>query len=105
MYDVTKNPDGVVYPNKSSFSDYYLENGSYLKLDNVTVGYTWGFKDNKYISSIRLYGTAQNLFTVTAYSGQDPEVNTTSVWDAGIDKNNFYPRTGSVMVGLNMTLF
>lgn len=105
MYDVTKNKDGVVYPNKSQFSDYYLENGSYLKLDNITVGYTWNFKDNNYIQSLRLYGTAQNVFTVTAYSGQDPEVNTTSVWSAGIDNNNFYPRTGSAMIGVNMTLF
>lgn len=105
MYDVTKNPDGVVYPDKSRFSSYYLEDGSYLKLDNITVGYTWSFKENKYIQSLRLYGTAQNVFTITSYSGQDPEVNTTSVWSAGIDQNNFYPRTGSVMVGLNMTLF
>jgi TonB-linked SusC/RagA family outer membrane protein len=105
MYDVVKNPDGVIYPNKSAFSSYYLEDGSYLKLDNITVGYTWKFKENKYIHSLRLYGTAQNLFTITKYSGQDPEVNTTSVWSAGIDKDNFYPRTGSVMVGLNMTLF
>lgn len=105
MYDVTKNPDGIVYANKTDFSDYYLEDGSYLKLDNLTVGYTFRFKENKYIQSLRLYATGQNLFTITKYSGQDPEVNTTDVWGAGIDAVSFYPRTASCMIGLNMTLF
>ena len=105
MYDVTENKDGVVYANKTDFSDYYLENGSYIKLDNVTVGYTFRFKQNNYIQSLRLYATGQNLFTITKYSGQDPEVNTTDVWSAGIDAVSFYPRTASFMFGLNMTLF
>lgn len=105
MYDVVKNPDGVVYSNKTDFNSYYLEDGSYLKLDNVTVGYTFRFKENKYIQSLRLYATGQNLFTITKYSGQDPEVNTTDVWSAGIDQVSFYPRTASCMIGLNMTLF
>ena len=105
MYDVVKNPDGVVYSNKTDFSDYYLEDGSYLKLDNITVGYTFRFKENKYIQSLRLYATGQNLFTITKYSGQDPEVNTTNVWSAGIDQVSFYPHTASCMIGLNMTLF
>lgn len=105
MYDVNKNPDGVVYSNKTDFNSYYLEDGSYLKLDNVTVGYTFRFKENKYIQSLRLYATGQNLFTITKYSGQDPEVNTTDVWGAGIDQVSFYPRTASCMIGLNMTLF
>ncbi len=108
MYDIThnpyNNPNGMTYTNKAAFSDYYLEDGSYLKLDNVTVGYTFRFKENKYIQSLRLYGTAQNLFTITGYSGQDPEVNTTSVWDPGIDYTSFYPRTGSFMFGLNLNL-
>ena len=105
MYDVVKNPDGVIYSNKTDFSDYYLEDGSYLKLDNITVGYTFRFKENKYIQSLRLYATGQNLFTITKYSGQDPEVNTTNVWSAGIDQVSFYPHTASCMIGLNMTLF
>ena len=109
MYDILNNPkgnpNGVTYTNKSAFSDYYLEDGSYLKLDNITVGYTFRFKENKYIQSLRLYGTAQNLFTITGYSGQDPEVNTASVWNAGIDYTSFYPRTGSFMFGVNLNLF
>ena len=96
---------GILYTNKTDFSDYYLEDGSYLKLDNITVGYTFRFKENKYAQSLRLYATAQNLFTISKYSGQDPEVNTTNVWGAGIDGVSFYPRTASCMVGVNLTLF
>ena len=96
---------GIIYSNKTDFSDYYLEDGSYLKLDNITVGYTFRFKENKYAQSLRLYATAQNLFTISKYSGQDPEVNTTNVWGAGIDDVSFYPSTASCMVGVNLTLF
>ena len=96
---------GILYTNKTDFSDYYLEDGSYLKLDNITVGYTFRFKENKYAQSLRLYATAQNLFTISKYSGQDPEVNTTNVWGAGIDDVSFYPSTASCMVGVNLTLF
>ncbi len=95
----------VVYANKANFSDYYLESGSYLKLDNITAGYTFNLKENKYISNLRVYLTAQNLFTITKYSGQDPEVNTTSVWNAGIDYPDFYPTVGTIMLGVNISLY
>lgn len=97
--------DNVRYANKANFSDYYLENGSYFKLDNITVGYTFRFKENKYIDHLRLYLTGQNLFTITSYSGPDPEVNTTSVWNSGIDYPSFYPRVATVLLGLNISLF
>ena len=97
--------DGVVYSNKMCFSDYYLENGSYIKLDNLTVGYTLNLKQNKYIRSLRLYATGQNLLTITGYSGQDPEVNTIGVWDSGIDYPDFYPRVATFMVGMNFSFF
>ena len=95
----------VTYTNKSNFSSYYLENGSYLKLDNLTIGYNFKFKENKYIDKLRVYLTGQNLFTITSYSGQDPEVNTTGVWDAGIDYPNFYPKVATVLLGVNLSLF
>ena len=97
--------DNVTYANKANFSDYYLENGSYLKLDNLTVGYTFRFKENKYIDNLRLYLTGQNLFTITSYSGQDPEIDTTSVWSSGIDYPSFYPRVATILLGLNLSLF
>ena len=93
----------TVLANKALFSDYYLENGSYLKIDNITVGYTFKFKENKYIENLRLYLTGQNLATITGYSGKDPEVNTTSVWSAGIDYCDFYPTVATVLFGLNIS--
>ena len=96
----------IEYANKSQFTDYYLEDGSYLKLDNLTVGYTFNMSEsNKYIKSLRVYATGQNLFTLTSYSGQDPEVNTTDVWSAGIDYIDFYPTVATFMIGVNLTLF
>ena len=90
---------------KAQFSDYYLESGTYLKVDNLTVGYTFPVRDeNRYIRSFRLYATGQNLLTLTSYSGQDPEVNTTSVWNGGIDYCSFYPPVATFLIGLNLIL-
>ena len=97
--------NNVIHANKANFSDYYLEDGSYIKLDNLTVGYTFRFKDNKYIDNLRVYLTGQNLFTITSYSGQDPEIDTTSVWSSGVDHPSFYPRVATVLLGLNLSLF
>ena len=101
MKDITKKK--TVYSNKALFTDYYLEDGSYIKLDNVTVGYTFNFKENSLVDNLRIYLTGQNLLTITKYSGQDPEVNTTSVWDAGIDYCDFYPTVANVQFGLNIS--
>ncbi len=78
------------------FSDYYMENGSFLKLDNISVGYNFNnLLNDKF--NVRLYGTAQNLITVTKYTGLDPEIS------SGID-NNLYPRPRIFMLGVNVTL-
>ena len=100
MKDV--NGSKTVLSNKALFSDYYLEDGSYMKIDNITVGYTFKFKD-KLVDHLRLYVTGQNLATFTGYSGMDPEVNTTSVWSAGIDYCDFYPTVATVLFGLNIS--
>ncbi len=86
------------------FSDYYLEDGSYLKLDNITVGYTFRFPESKYVQSLRLHATAENVFTITKYSGIDPEVDTSSIWNPGIDAAGFYPSVCNVMFGLSLNL-
>ena len=74
-------------------SDYYIQDASFFKLDNITLGYTFAevFKD----SDLRLYGSAQNVFTITDYDGLDPEIN------GGID-NNFYPRPRIFTFGVNL---
>ena len=102
-----KDIDGAntVLSDKAHFSSYYLEDGSYIKLDNLTVGYTFNLKENKFIRSARIYATGQNLLTITKYSGQDPEVNTTGVWDAGIDWCSFYPTVATFLIGVNISLY
>ncbi|AOW22022.1 SusC/RagA family TonB-linked outer membrane protein [Urechidicola croceus] len=76
-------------------SDYYIENASFLKMDNVTLGYTFDNVINER-SSIRLSGSVQNVFTITNYSGLDP-----AVFDNGID-NTIYPRPRTVLIGANV---
>ena len=100
MKDVNKT--NTVLANKALFADYYLEDGSYVKIDNITIGYTFKLKD-KLVDNLRVYFTGQNLATLTAYSGQDPEVNTTGVWNAGIDYCDFYPTVATFLFGVNVS--
>lgn len=75
-------------------SDYYVQDASFLRMDNVTVGYT--FKDVfSPGSTMRLTGAVQNVFVITGYNGIDPEIS------GGID-NNFYPRPRTYTLGLNV---
>ncbi|MCQ2351227.1 MAG: SusC/RagA family TonB-linked outer membrane protein [Paludibacteraceae bacterium] len=87
----------------SKFSDYWLEDGSYLKCDNITLGFTIPLKPNKYCKNLRLYLTGQNLFTITKYSGLDPEVNVGDINSAGINYVSFYPRVATFLFGVNAT--
>ena len=80
-------------------STRYLESGSYLRLDNATLGYTIKPKV-KNIKSIRLYASGNNIFVITKYTGIDPEVNMGGI-TPGIDNNNFYPKTRTISVGVN----
>ena len=75
-------------------SDYWIENASFLKLDNITLGYSFSHLFDANISG-RVYGTVQNVWTWTKYSGLDPEIN------GGID-NNMYPRPFTTVLGLNL---
>lgn len=103
MKDVREGSGTTKLTNRANFSDHFLESGSYLKLDNLTIGYTFPTKKDKLVQSARIYATGQNLFTITGYSGQDPEVNTTNVWSAGIDYCDFYPRVATFMIGVNIS--
>jgi len=82
------------------YSDYYLEKGDFVKLDNVTLGYTFN-PINDYIRNLRVYISGRNLLTFTGYSGLDPELADTG-FTTGIDNRGFYPRTRSFTVGLNL---
>jgi len=80
------------YDNKCCLSDYYVRNASFLKCDNITLGYSFDKFLNKF--SGRVYASATNVFTITKYEGLDPEVG------GGID-NNIYPRPFTMLLGLN----
>jgi hypothetical protein len=86
-------------PNKNTrVSDRFIEDGSYLKIKNLTLGYTFRQKwlEKAKLSSARVYFSAQNLLTITNYSGFDPEVPVN-----GIDLN-VYPVTRTVSAGINL---
>lgn len=81
-------------------SDRYLESGSYLRLDNATLGYTFKIKGSK---TLRVYASGNNLFIITKYKGVDPEINMAGQ-TPGIDYRNFYPKTRAAIFGLNFNL-
>ncbi|RXG25434.1 SusC/RagA family TonB-linked outer membrane protein [Leeuwenhoekiella marinoflava] len=83
------------------YSDYYLEKGDFVKLDNLTLGYTFNLPEKSAFTGLRIYGSARNLATFTRYSGRDPEVQDTGLYP-GVDDRNFYPRTITVTAGINV---
>lgn len=83
-------------------SDLWLEDGSFLRLENVTVGYNFHLEKVKYIESIRLSLTGNNLLLITPYSGLDPELNTSGGGANFGGDNGIYPRTRSFAFGLNV---
>jgi iron complex outermembrane receptor protein len=76
------------------FSDFYVEDGSFLRMDNITLGYNLTYRGQP----VRLFGTVQNAFTITGYSGVDPTAGL-----IGID-NNIYPRSRTFTAGLSLKL-
>lgn len=98
----TTNSSYITYP-----SSYYVEDGSYLRIAQLTLGYTFPKKwlQKIMISNARVYFTANNLATITGYSGYDPEVSSANdnvVCTPGYDSST-YPRSRSYVVGLNLT--
>ena len=88
---------------KQTFVSYYLENGNYLKLSNVTLGYNVPLKKNNYVKALRAYVSAANLFTITSYSGLDPELSNSDPQYSGIDSRDKYPSVRTFTFGLNVT--
>ncbi len=85
---------GTVLTDRFFLSDYYVENASFLRMDNINIGYTFGQLFNSK-ATLRVSGNVQNAFTITKYKGIDPEIN------GGID-NKFYPRPRTYVLGLNL---
>lgn len=82
-------------------SSYYLEDGSFIRLDNLSIGYN--FKKVPGFKNIRAYFASNNLLTLTKYSGIDPETGYSGT-EFGLDQFNVYPKTRTLTFGLNVTL-
>lgn len=79
-------------------SDRYLEDGSYFRLSNLTIGYT--FRNfNGWLRDLRLYASCNNVFTLTGYNGRDPEINLGGETPGCDTRSDHYPRTRQFLVG------
>ena len=97
------SPDNGTTPPKK-MTDYYLESGTFAKLGDVTLGYTFKLNDDvkKYLTNARIYFTAQNLATISNYSGVDPETVNMSGLEPGIEGVEYYPIPRTFMLGVNL---
>jgi TonB-linked SusC/RagA family outer membrane protein len=101
----------------ASYSSLYVEKSNFLRLDNITIGYSFKDKDRGVIKKLRWYGTIQNAFTITRYSGTDPEPvladfgpvdngaylkTNADPMAPGIDRRNFYYTARSYIIGLSI---
>ena len=106
-FDAVDAKTGQLTGNKAVLSDsqryvsYYVENGDYWKIDNVTLGYTKRFKSD-IIKKVRAYVTVNNLATITGYTGLDPEVSFGG-FDPGTDSRDKYPTIRAYTFGVNLT--
>ena len=89
--------------NNKLFSDFFVEDGSFLRMQNIQIGFNFSkdIIEKVGISKLRLYTTINNVFTITEYSGYDPTING-GVIGAGIDSGN-YPSARQFLLGLNVT--
>ena len=98
--------DDASYSNSTRVSDRYLEDGSYVRLSSVTLGYNVNVKLVSWIQNLRVYVSGSNLMVWTNYSGYDPDVSSSAdmngVRSLGIDITN-YPKARTLMFGLNVT--
>jgi len=84
------------------YNSFYIEDGSFARLDNLTLAYSLLPKDMLGISRIRFYATTHNLITLTKYKGVDPEVSMSGL-DPGIEGREYYPKSRSYILGVNVT--
>lgn len=92
LNNIQRGHESVGFNVPRYFSDHFVQDGSFLRFDHLTLGYSFGKMG--FVRSLRIFGTAQNPFVITRYSGVDPEVFN------GID-NNLYPRAVTYLFGLN----
>jgi TonB-linked SusC/RagA family outer membrane protein len=84
------------------FNSFYIEKGSFARLDNITLAYSINPQDMLGVSRIRFYVTSHNLITLTKYKGVDPEVSMNGL-DPGVEGREYYPKSKTYLVGINVT--
>lgn len=91
----------------TAFNSYALEDGSYFRLKTVTLGYSFNAQSSLmkrlHLSNLRLYAQASNLFTITKYSGLDPDISAGSPGSFGIDVATYPTNEPKITVGLTVT--
>lgn len=87
---------------KLVYSSYYIEDGSFVRLDNLQLGYNFKLGEKSKVKRLRVYVTGNNLFVITKYKGIDPEVPQDGIV-FGIDAQNYYPKTRSFTAGVNIS--
>lgn len=93
-----ENPE---FTGNARYSSKYVEDASFLKVDNISLGYNFAL-ESKYISRLRMYATAQDVWTLTGYKGLDPEVNLGGL-TPGIEYLSYYPRTTLLTLGVQVS--
>lgn len=86
----------------TEMNSHYLEDGDFWKIDNITLGYTKRIKNFKYLNSFRVYGTVNNAFIFTSYTGNDPESASRKGLSPGMDNIRQYPTTRVYTLGVNL---
>ncbi|QGY44800.1 SusC/RagA family TonB-linked outer membrane protein [Maribellus comscasis] len=92
----------AVLADEQRYVSYYVEDGDFWKIDNITLGYTVNLKNNNVIKNLRVYTSGLNLLTITGYKGIDPEVKQTGL-APGNDDRDKYPTTKTFTFGVNVT--
>ncbi|TDH26594.1 TonB-dependent receptor [Segetibacter sp. 3557_3] len=106
QYNMLKTAFDPVYGKTPIYADlayvsYYMEQGDHVKLDNVSLGYTFNVKNSKLFKGARVYVAGLNLYTFTGYKGVDPEVNRVGL-SPGLDERDKYPTTRTFTFGTNI---
>lgn len=84
------------------YSSKYVENATFLKLDNIMLSYNFNLPSNNYISKLSVFSSVQNVLWITGYKGLDPEVSLGGLFP-GVESLSYYPRTTTFTVGVNAT--
>lgn len=96
------NNDSELWYNPGVVTSYFLENGDYFKLENITLGYTFPLKNRKLLDSLRIYLSAKNLFTLTKYKGTDPSMINSNGLTPSVDSSNAYPQATQISFGVTV---